>query len=131
MEHDAVVTEDRFWETLRPEGEGRRLYRWLMEEVEGAESCRPLTEELCRVADRLEEVRGKIAVQGLTVSAARGRSAKNGLLDVEIKLSGQYSKLWKTLGLADKPEVEKQPVGRPAGSDELRRLQRAQSGLLS
>jgi len=87
---------------IRPDGEGAKLWLWLMSAVEGADSCMPLVVELCRIADRLEEVRAKLALQGLTVSGVRGRSAKNGLLDVELKLSGQFAKIWKTLGLADK-----------------------------
>ena len=102
---------------FRPGGEGERLWAWLHEpEFGGTDACRPMCEEICRIADRLQEVRSKLATQGLSVSAPRGRQAKNPLLDIEIKLSGQFSKLWKTLGLADKPPAEPRPIGRPPGS---------------
>src|SRR4051794_13672761 len=101
-------------EGLKPGGDGARLWAWLHSSVEGAETCGPMVEELCRIADRLAEVRLKIAQQGLTISGVRGRSAKNPLLDIEIKLSGQLAKLWKTLGLSDKPDQDSLPIGRPA-----------------
>ncbi|MGA2155471.1 MAG: hypothetical protein ABSH37_13735 [Bryobacteraceae bacterium] len=104
---------------LKPEGEGRRLWDWLHAECDGIEALRPLVLELCRTADRLQEVRVKIAAQGLSVSAARGRSAKNPLLDVELKLSKQFAALWRGLGLSDKPEGERRPVGRPPEPDRL------------
>jgi hypothetical protein len=104
---------------LKPDGEGRRLWAWLHESCEGIDSCRPLVMEACRIADRLQEVRQKLDTQGLCVSGARGRTAKNPLCDVEVKLSGQFQKLWRSLGLADKPEEERRPVGRPPGQSIL------------
>ena len=109
-------------EDLKPDGAGRQLWTWLCGEFENIESCRPLAEELTRIADRLAEVRQKIAAQGLTVSAARGRSAKNPLLDMELKLSKQYTVLWRSLGLSDKApdDTPVRPVGRPpAGEGKL------------
>lgn len=102
---------------LKPDGEGARLWAWLASEVEGIEQLAPLVTELCRIGDRLQEVRAKLSSQGLMVSGARGRSAKNPLCDLEIKLSCQFSKIWKTLGLADKPAEERRPVGRPPAGD--------------
>lgn len=104
---------------LKPDGEGQRLWAWLHSECEGIESCRPLVAELCRIADRLQDVRAKLASQGLSVAGARGRSARNPMLDVEVKLSKQFQVLWRSLGLSDKPEEERRPVGRPAASDRL------------
>jgi len=110
---------DELLGSLKPDGEGRRLWTWLYAECEGIDSCRPLVLELCRISDRLQEVREKIATQGLSVSGARGRTAKNPLIDVEVKLSKQFQVLWRSLGLADKPEEERRPVGRPPGQFEL------------
>jgi hypothetical protein len=105
---------------LTPGGEGQQLWVWLRAECdESLEACRPLAIELCRIADRLQEVREKIRSQGLSVSAARGRSTRNPLIDTEIKLSKQYQVLWRGLGLSDKPEEERRPVGRPCASDKL------------
>jgi len=110
---------DELLGSLKPDGEGRRLWAWLHENCEGIDSCAPLVMELCRIADRLQEIREKIAAQGLSVSGARGRTAKNPLIDVEIKLSKQYQVLWRSLGLADKPEEERRSVDRPCASDRL------------
>ena len=104
---------------LKPDGEGRRLWAWLHESCEGIDSCQPLVMELCKMSDRLAEVRQKIAAQGLSVSGARGRTAKNPLLDMEVKLSKQFQVLWRSLGLADAPQEERRPVGRPCASDRL------------
>jgi hypothetical protein len=82
---------------------GASLWKWLASQVEGLDECGPLAVELCVVMDRLQEVREKIASQGIIVSGTRGRSAKNPLLDIEIKLGKRFSELWKSLGLADRP----------------------------
>lgn len=102
---------------VKPDGEGARLWLWMISEAtdESLASTKPMAVELCVIADRLSDVRSKIAAQGLTVSGAKGRSAKNPLLDIEIKLSGQFSKIWKTLGFDRTNSEEKQPVGRPSG----------------
>ena len=102
--------------TLRSGGEGEKLWAWMNLQTDDPEGCRPLLEEICLVADRLEEVRAKIATQGLLVSGPRGRASKNPLLDIELKLSKQYQLLWRTLGLADKlpDEDPRRPVGRPS-----------------
>ena len=105
---------------LKSDKAGARLWVWLDEQFQNIEAVRPLATEICIISERLEEVRTKIGEQGLTVSAARGRTAKNGLLDVELKLSKQIAALWKGLGLADKPPEDApvgsgRPVGRPSG----------------
>ena len=95
--------------------DGRRLFAWL-DEIADIAAAEPLVVELCRIADRLGEVRAKLSSQGVTVTGARGRPAKNPLCDVELKLSGQYAKLWRALGLADKtPDDSRRSVGRPPG----------------
>jgi hypothetical protein len=105
---------------LRADGEGRRLWSWLAQNADGVLDSRPLVAELCRMADRLEQVRAKLAQQGLTVTAARGRIASNPLLTQEVRLVKQYENLWRTLGLSDEPEEEKRPVGRPPDSEKYR-----------
>ena len=111
-----METDSNIPENLRPDGDGRQLWAWLCAQCEGIEDCRPLATELCRIADRLQEVRAKITSQGLMVSGARGRSAKNPLIDMEVKLSKQYQTLWRSLGLSDKTpdeNADRRPVGRP------------------
>jgi hypothetical protein len=90
---------------------GRDLWAWVEAEYDltGSE---PLVAELCRVCDRLAEVRAAIAEEGVGADGKR-----NPLLDSEMKLSGQFGKLWRTLGMADKPEAAKRPVGRPPASE--------------
>lgn len=105
---------------LRPNGAGAKLWAWLEAQIENLEELRPLAVEICVVADRLEQVRTAIAEQGLTVCAARGRTTKNSLLDVELKLSKALAGLWRSMGLADKSsenpdDVVRRPVGRPSG----------------
>src|SRR5579863_3134858 len=55
--------------------------------------------------------------QGLIVGGPRGRGVKNQLLDIELKLSKQFSALWQTLGLSDREEAPARPVGRPPASE--------------
>ncbi len=111
MEQDTNTPEE-----LKPSGEGARLWQWLTENADGVMESRPLVIELCQIADRLHEVRVKLAQQGLTVSAARGRIAANPLLGTETRLLKQYENLWRTIGLADEAAEEKRPVGRPPGT---------------
>jgi hypothetical protein len=93
---------------------GKTLWGWLNEiaESDDLEAVRPAAVELCQITDRLAEVRGQIAIDGVLVNAR-----KNSLLDVEIKLSGQLAKLWRVLGLADGAEASRRPVGRPPESE--------------
>ena len=107
--------DNNFPDGLKLGGEGRQLWAWLVTQAENIEDCRPLATELCRICDRLAAVRAKITEQGLMVSGARGRSAKNPLIDIEVKLSKQYQTLWRALGLSDKPpdDTPPRPVGRP------------------
>jgi hypothetical protein len=92
--------------------DGQRLWK----DVSGrfdVTGCEPLLTELCTVADRLAQVRAAIAVEGVT--------AKNRLLGVELRLVDQFTKVWRTLGLADLPPVERRPAGRPTEVERIRR----------
>jgi hypothetical protein len=95
---------------------GRGLWReiTLLYDATGAE---PLLAELCHVQDRLSEVRQILKSEGLTVArpgarrgfrgAAPTRDRRHPLADLEPKLSAQYQKIWRLLGLADKePEAK-------------------------
>jgi len=68
----------------------------------------PVLEELCRVADRLAEVRSRIAEDGLV----DGNGRKHALADLEPKLSGQFRMLWRLLGLSDDEEPKPPWEGR-------------------
>ena len=57
--------------------------------------------ELCRIQDRLSQVRETLAAEGLVVEGKR-----HPLADLEPKLSGQFRMLWRTLRL-DIAEVNK------------------------
>ena len=109
-------------EDLKKDGAGAALWTWLCGECTELAACAPLALELCLVCERLHEIRSKIASQGLLVSGVRGRSAKNPLIDLELKASKQFQLLWRSLGLADRnaetPDGPRRPVGRPpAGGD--------------
>jgi hypothetical protein len=91
---------------------GKALWEWIVETCDHIEGTEPAAEELCRIKDRLHQVRDAINRQGVST-----RGKKNTLLDVEIKLSAQFLKTWRTLGLADKPDETKRPVGRPPESE--------------
>lgn len=99
---------------LRPGGDGERLLAWLRAEIAGVDDAMPLVVELCRTADQLELVRGKISAQGVSVSGPRGRAMANPLLATEVKLVAAYDKLWRSLGLADSQPEDRRPVGRPS-----------------
>lgn len=71
----------------------------------------PLVGELCRIQDRLCEVRAQLAKDGLQVG---GKA--HPLLGIEVKLSGQFRNLWRMAGFADPAPMEKRGPGRPVGS---------------
>jgi hypothetical protein len=58
--------------------------------------------ELCRIADRLAQVRDTLAAEGLVDKEGK----RHPLADLEPKLSGQFRMLWRTLRL-DIAEVGK------------------------
>jgi len=89
-------------ETKPPHGlgkAGQKLWRHVASNYDlmGNE---PVLEELCRVTDRLAEVRERIAKDGLIDSKGR----KHPLAELEPKLSGQFRMLWRLLGLGDDEE---------------------------
>ncbi len=87
---------------------GRRLWRWLTAAFDTT-GCEPLATELCVVADRLAAVRALLPEA--TTAADRGR-----LIASEVRLLGQYARLWRVLGLAD-ADTEHRPVGRPPSTE--------------
>jgi hypothetical protein len=89
---------------LKPDGAGARLWTWLHVQTDNVADNMPLVTELCIIADRLDEVRTKLASQGISVSGPHGRSTKNPLMDSEIKLSKQFQALYKGLGLSDRED---------------------------
>ncbi len=108
------VIETRFLEEIEALGHaGKEELAWLRDQCDFTEVL-PLALELCRLADRLAEVRGKIRQQGLTINGKR-----NPLLSAEVALGKNYMAAWKALGLADKNEDGKRRVGRPNGSGQL------------
>jgi hypothetical protein len=92
--------------SLKPDGEGARLWSWLCENVANVEANLPLAIELCITADRLQDVRSKITQQGLTISGPKGRPIRHPLLDVEARYAKALRDCWRVLGLADKSEPE-------------------------
>lgn len=94
---------------------GKALWRWCVQQgdVSGTE---PLLGELCRLADRLTELRALLAKDGAIIREA-GRIRKHPASDLEPKISGQFQKVWKLIGLADPPPAERRPVGRPPAGE--------------
>jgi len=96
-------------------GPGRKLWRELVQRYT-VEGCEPVLGELCRLFDRLQEVRDRLGAEGLTITEADGASTrKHPLVDSEPKLSAAFVKAWKTLGLDKETEPAKHR-GRPGGS---------------
>lgn len=80
---------------------GDELRAWLMEMcgAEAVDSIRPVIEEMCCLADRLREIRRRLADKSLSSKELAQ------LVSAETKVSGALVRLWKTAGLAD-PEPE-------------------------
>ena len=80
-----------------------------LEAIYDLDDSQPLLVRLCLVADRLEQLRAKIAQADLTtVEASR-------LLQAEARAQGSYARFWKLLGLSDQPPTGPGRTGRPAG----------------
>lgn len=94
---------------------GRDLWRWIVEQGD-IDGCEPMVNELCRLQDRLHQVRESISSEGVWLDGK-----KNPLVDVEMKVSGQFAKVWRLLGLADRDEAPKRPPGRPPDSERFAR----------
>ena len=92
---------------------GRELWKWLTSNYEMV-GCEPLAVELCSIQDRLAEIREVLARDG--VQPGTDASKKHPLLDSEVKLSGQFMRIWRVLGLADNDEPKRGP-GRPTNSE--------------
>jgi hypothetical protein len=73
---------------------GRRLWKELITTYAFEPGETAGLAELCRVQDRLAEVRSRIAAEGLVQDGRR-----HPLADLEPKLSGQFRMLWRTLRL--------------------------------
>jgi len=82
---------------------GLELFDWCVDNFDNVESVKPLLIELCVLSDRLSEIRAALA-QGLDPR----------LVNSEIKVASQYSKVWRLLGLSDDPRKTGR-VGRPMG----------------
>lgn len=90
---------------------GKALWNSVLDFADIA-GCEPLLAELCKIADRLHQVREQIAEDGLVDEDGK----KHTLADLETRLVGQYLASWKMLGLADSGEPRR-PVGRPPESE--------------
>ncbi|MEK7754510.1 MAG: hypothetical protein AAB654_21475 [Acidobacteriota bacterium] len=73
---------------------GRKLWRELTRAFAFEPGETAGLAELCRVADRLAQVRETLVAEGLVVEGKR-----HPLADLEPKLSGQFRMLWRTLRL--------------------------------
>jgi hypothetical protein len=89
---------------------GQKLWTWAAAEFE-TDGCQPLLAELCVTADRLEEVRNKLH-----------RKFDVRLINAEVRLAGQYTKIWRLLGLADSSNKARGKVGYPAGMPRGKRV---------
>ncbi len=104
---------------LAPDGAGMALWAWLLTQTDDIDGCRPLALEACILAQRLSEVRAKLATSGLLISGPRGRSVKNPLIDTELRLAQQFVRTWRALGLSDAPPSDepRRGPGRPPDCD--------------
>jgi len=89
---------------------GKKLLDWLTNACgpDAVQDNWPLVDELCSLADRLQETRR------LLRAAAGPERAR--LIRSEVALSGQFLKVWKALGLAD-PDGPSRGPGRPSSFD--------------
>lgn len=72
---------------------GRALWAWLNRNFDSS-GTEPLAAELCFLWDR-----STLAEEGVMPAAGKGK--RHPLMDSEVKLSGQFMRVWRTLGLAD------------------------------
>lgn len=93
--------------------------RLLLEELESGytlDGLEPAVTELCRAADRLQQIRDILTRDGLV--QANGR--KHVLVDAETKQAALFVSLWRLIGLADSDQPAR-PVGRPPSSEARKR----------
>ena len=89
---------------------GKALWCDICAQADSIEGTEPMLAELCRLSDRLAEIRETLKREGLMIVDKR-----HPLVDAEMKCTAQYQRVWRTLGLA---EAEPDPVrgkGRPLG----------------
>lgn len=86
---------------LRPAG--KRLWRELTSNFAFDRGETAGLAELCRIGDRLAEVRETLAREGLVGTDGK----RHPLADLEPKLSGQFRMLWRTLRLDVAEESKK------------------------
>jgi hypothetical protein len=92
---------------------GKLLRRWLEEKFDGLADVEPLAAKLCRLEDLLHATQDEIECASVT--------KKNALITTELKIHAQYLKVWVRLGLSDKPDEMRRPVGRPPEAERIRR----------
>ena len=99
-------------------GAGRRLWRSVTSQydVAGVEN---LLAELCKLADRLQEIRDALNRDGLMIGEP-GKQRRHPLADLEVKVSAQFQKVYKQMGLSDDQEPKRNP-GRPSAISEAMR----------
>lgn len=98
--------------------DGRALWKRIHQIADCEDGAEQVLLRLCRVADRLAEVAAILDRDGLVSSGGAGKLArKHPLVDLEVKLYGQFAALWRLAGLAreDVPAGLREP-GRPRGS---------------
>jgi hypothetical protein len=90
---------------------GRNLWKAICQEYDVEPGAELVLGEICRLWDRLHEIRERLAADGLTLTegeGARKRTRKHPLADLEPKISAAFIKAWKTAGLADTPALRPQ-----------------------
>jgi hypothetical protein len=87
--------------TPKLEKGGRALWRWIHERFD-VSGCEPMVEELAVLRDRLDSLRADIAVRGVVLENGR----KNPTVDLELKASAAYTRIWRCLGLDEESANE-------------------------
>jgi len=104
---------------------GRRLWSWLEDNCGTLEPAAPLVAQLCRLADRIDEVQAKLAGEGVTVTIKPVKGTPkvkpHPLATLEIKLLAEYRATWRLLGLAEEVPPQKRARGRPTDLERLER----------
>jgi len=90
---------------------GRKLWKWAVSRYEIDDST-PLLSELCEICDRLASVRVQL----------RSANPDGRLINSEVKLLSQYSRIWKLLGFCDNENATTTgragyPEGRPRNAN--------------
>jgi hypothetical protein len=80
---------------------GRALWDWIHKRF-AVDGCEPMVEELAVLRDRLDSLRADIAVRGVVLAGGR----KNPSVDLELKASAAYTRIWRCLGLDEESASE-------------------------